>query len=165
MSREIKYQAFVVVQKLDNLGPNMHLAGVSEYEVMIDVHNISFDKGKVDYITDLEGDEYTFADKNLIAIREYTGLKDKNGKEIFEGDVVQRKGHKYQIAFEIGSFMLVKVDEENTDMYEEFDDCWNDHVYPLSQLYWNNNYEENRIHDLEILGNIHEHKHLLEATA
>lgn len=94
----------------------------------------------------------------------YTGLKDKNGKEIFERDIVERNGIKYQIVFEIGSFMLANTDEENTDMYKEFDDCWNDHVYPLAQLYWNNNGEENYIHDLEVIGNIHENPELLEVS-
>lgn len=154
--REIKYQAFVVVQKLDNLGPNMHLAGVSEYEVMIDVHNISFDKGKVDYITDLEGDEYTFADKNLIAIREYTGLKDKNGKEIYEGDIVEYNdfnslrtgGHAEdkiivgKVAFSCGMWMV----EENNCGHDLYEGLVNDE-------------------ELEIIGNIYENPELLEATA
>ncbi|QTB21602.1 hypothetical protein J1907_17910 [Lysinibacillus sphaericus] len=97
-------------------------------------------------------------------VMQYTGLKDKNSKEIFNGDIVERKGIKYQITLEIGSFLLVKIDE-NTDMYEEFVDCWNDHVYPLSQLYWNNSDEENHIYDLEVIGNIYENPELLEATA
>lgn len=95
---------------------------------------------------------------------QFTGLNDMNGKKIFNGDIVERKGIKYQITLEIGSFLLVKIDE-NTDMYEEFVDCWNDHVYPLSQLYWNNSDEENHIYDLEVIGNIYENPELLEATA
>ncbi len=94
----------------------------------------------------------------------FTGLKDKNSKEIFNGDIVERNGIKYQITLEIGSFLLVKIDE-NTDMYEEFVDCWNDHVYPLSQLYWNNSDEENHIYDLEVIGNIYGNPELLEETA
>lgn len=93
----------------------------------------------------------------------YTGLKDKNGKKIYGGNIVERNGVKFKITFEIGSFMIVKINED-TDMYEEFDDCWNDHVYPLSQLYWNNGDEENYIHDLEVIGNTYDNPELLEVS-
>lgn len=98
-----------------------------------------------------------------VTLLQYTGLKDKHGKDMYEGDIVERKGMKYIIALEIGSFMLVKIDEEKTDMYSEFVDCWNDHVYPLSQLYWNNSDEGNHIYDLEITGNFYENPELLDA--
>lgn len=31
--------------------------------------------------------------------------------------------------------MLVRCSDK-TDMYEQFSNCWNDDVYPLSQCYW-----------------------------
>lgn len=150
--REIKYQAFVVVQKLDNLGPNMHLAGVSEYEVMIDVHNISFDKGKIDYITDLEGNEYSFFDKSLIAVREYTGLKDKYGKEIFEGDIVRVNKLTYETSGLLPENLMVKYYSGMFQFFRGENDC----LMGLHLLY---------LDDGEVIGNIYEHKHLLEATA
>lgn len=90
-----------------------------------------------------------------------TGLKDKNGKLIFEGDILElyvstKKAYRYQVKYEIGSFMLVSDDE-----IFDFRNKWNDNVYPLSQLYFEYENEEDCIWECEVIGNIYENKELL----
>lgn len=126
----------------------------SEKKRMLPIQRHSFKTGKsIPYGWNVE---YVFDD-----LMQYTGLKDKNEKEIYDRDIVTYKGHKFKIVFEIGSFILVKLNEE-TDMYDLFKYCWNDNAYPLSQLFWNqeNNYDL-FLEDLEVIGNIYEDKHLL----
>jgi len=91
-----------------------------------------------------------------------TGLKDKNEKEIYEGYIVEIGDFIYSIKFEIGSFMLVRCSDE-TDMYAEFDNCWNDDVYPLCQLHWESNADEDILYNCEIIGNIYQNPELLNA--
>lgn len=95
-------------------------------------------------------------------IMQCTGLKDKNGKLIYEGDILDlyvstKKLYRYQVKFEIGSFMLVSQDE-----IFDFKNVWNDYVYPLSQLYYEYQNEENYIDECEVIGNIYENPELLK---
>lgn len=75
-------------------------------------------------------------------IMQYTGLKDKNGKEIFEGDVVEwetpsQYPQRDTVVFGDGMFML-KEDEESVFNY----------IYCK--------------YNIEVIGNIHENPELLE---
>ena len=95
-------------------------------------------------------------------IYQCTGLKDKNGKLIYEGDILDlyvssKKLYRYEVKYEIGSFMLVSQDE-----IFDFPNVWNDYVYPLSQLYYEYQNEENCIDECEIIGNVYENPELLE---
>lgn len=73
---------------------------------------------------------------------EYTGLKDKNGKEIYEGDIIRAWGRNYEI----------KICEMQDSDCSYFYQGWG---FDNSSLY-----EE---HDfVEIIGNIHENPELLE---
>lgn len=93
-----------------------------------------------------------------VIIELYTGLKDKNGKEIYEGDIVRllvsedfRKKflEEYhceiptgdcQVFFECGAFMINQNDE---------------YYLPLGQY---------KTEEIEVIGNIHENKELLERS-
>ena len=79
-------------------------------------------------------------------VGQYTGLNDKNGKRIFEGDIAKvLQGKDKDIAyvgFENGAFMLYP---KTGNIYERT--LWS---------YWYNDW------DVEVIGNIHDNPELLE---
>lgn len=91
-------------------------------------------------------------------VGQYTGLTDKNGKKIFEGDIVKFGRNIYQIIFECGSFALLDV---NGEMITKIGGI-NDHCYSLMNLYLECCWEDDCAYDIEIIGNIHDNPELLK---
>jgi hypothetical protein len=48
-------------------------------------------------------------------LMQFTGLLDKEGKEIYEHDLIERNGHTYKVTFESGGFCLTGKNFEPLD--------------------------------------------------
>lgn len=88
MSREIKYRVYRPLEKS-----------------MQDVTMLTWSKGKLDCISTSESD----LNPDKVELMQFTGLTDKNGKEIYEGDLLhstQWNPDHYEVIFREGEFVL-----------------------------------------------------------
>ena len=103
-------------------------------------------------------------------VGQYTGLTDKNGKKIFEGDIVQYTDEECyypeencdfvgRISLEHGAFGIVTNDNIPIDLNDWCDD---DNFVSLWELYWNLSVEGEILDMIEIIGNIHDNPELLK---
>ena len=107
-------------------------------------------------------------------IGQYTGLKDKNGTRIFEGDVVKLFDIAIgEIVYGCGTFGIScrqQIDYDylaseiasvtGCDNTSRF--CHNDNFVSLWELYSNYNEENSEISVIEVIGNIHDNPELLK---
>lgn len=139
MNREIKFRVWDKYKKqmypissidYDIFSQEIRIIAVGHRNGMCTSYNKNHNSEKCD-ITALE-------------LMQYTGLHDKNGKEIYEGDIV--------------------VDKEDEVMGEI---TWNEEEasFYFSILYENGTYEEEKLNDwasvLEVIGNIYDNPELL----
>ena len=88
------------------------------------------------------------------SIGQYTGLIDKNGTKIFEGDICSSKGMVYRIIWLDDKYgWFCKVLKSNSCLIDTT------MAFPLYQY---DNRPENGYRQLEIIGNIHDNPELME---
>lgn len=90
--------------------------------------------------------------ENRAPIMQFTGLKDKNGKEIYEGDIIVNKTNKtgasYRVIFESGGFTF----EANNDFSGVGKRC--------NRRFWPADFA--RPENWEVIGNLYQNPELLE---
>ena len=84
-----------------------------ELQTMLDVSLIDFKKGV------LVGEHWEFGETNFMSFDEIelmqsTGLKDKNGKEIFEGDILKSNKYITSVFYEKGAYCVKFCRTTNT---------------------------------------------------
>jgi len=117
-------------------------AWVKEKKAIFEVILIDYVTKKVTYIVERTGHLLNIRhDKfNDVELMQYTGLKDKNGKEIYEGDIVTLHNSKYKVIFNSKEARFVLRDDE----------------FEMNIPFTNNNNER-----MEIIGNVYENPELL----
>lgn len=94
----------------------------------------------------IDTDGYTFEEDNPFIVEQYTGLEDKNGKEIYEGDIVKWTNG-------LGETMLYEV---------YFNECRATFLLnPLVNGEMIEGMSDKKTPYIEVIGNIHENPELI----
>ena len=117
------------------------------------------------------GNELKNVSNTEMVIEQFTGLKDKNGKEIYEGDIIKSNWNRFDGEY-IGENYVVKFGEfyynggyeSSYGGYGYYAESIHDQ-YNFGASSLNNipcNQSEKEFYDIEIIGNIHENEDLLK---
>jgi len=149
MMREIKFRAWIKPNNTGFEGEMITQESNSDWFMISNGTGFTIVEDHTDY---LEEDQFV--------IMQYTGLKDKNGVEIYEGDIIaytnlleeEKKGSIY---FREGSFRL----KQKTLGKNEWDGevrMWNDGSHDWYSI------ENLESFEMEVIGNIHQNPELLK---
>ena len=123
-------------------------------QIMCEVIRIDFEQGIITLDLETDDDEYywmetdwSFSDAEIM---QYTGCRDKNGIEIYEGDVIKDKYDKiWLVQWYVGAFVITnKIPDSDgqTSTSSHFSNLSNHHFY------------------FEVIGNMWDNPELLEVV-
>ena len=137
MDRKIKFRAYL-----------------KNYNEIYEVISIDFSNEEV-LVTNKDNDEVIVCFEDIVLLQ-YTGLKDKNGKEIYEGDIVMND----KVYTDEYGTPIIRIGEFK-DYLLDIDD-----IFYGVYFYFHNNertvgIDPNYIKDFEVIGNIYENEDLI----
>ena len=123
-------------------------------QIMCEVIRIDFEQEIVTLDLETDDDEYYWMETDWnfsdVEIMQYTGCRDKNGIEIYEGDVIKDKYDKiWLVQWYVGAFVITnKIPDSDgqTSTYSHFSNLSNHHFY------------------FEVIGNMWKNPELLEVV-
>lgn len=122
------------------------------HEMIVSIISIDFEN-KIAYVEQENGDRYDIHFDNLIFLQS-TGLKDKNGVEIFEGDIVKVSVHNGFDYYD-NEVCVVRKSRFHSGLV-----CINPNNDMECRIFNQDVLED---YQYEVIGNIYEDKELLEA--
>lgn len=153
MNREIKFKAYIEVKKGQDYYDDEKVKSIDKK--IFNVIDIWWSDGEI-FSVFVEGEYTIFASHCNIKLLQYTGLKDKNNKEIYEGDIIDINQtvngcNLFAVMWDGISFGARYCVNNTTDRKYEYD------IMELLDVNANKHDKE-----IEVIGNIYENKELLE---
>nr|DAS74166.1 MAG TPA: YopX protein [Caudoviricetes sp.] len=123
------------------------------------VDGLYFDDKEAEYVDD--DNVLRFIGFKNIELMQSTGLKDKNGKEIFEGDVLEIQGIKMIVKF--GSYKYLETSKNNGHILGILHDGLGFYVECINAADPDNisPFEPETLKNSQIIGNIYENREIL----